>query len=80
MNWVTGILVFVIIWWLVLFVVLPIGIRQPDEVEPGHMAGAPERPRMWLRIGVTTAIAGVLWLGAYYLIISGFISFEGITR
>lgn len=77
MGWGPGIVVFVIIWWLVLFCVLPWGVRQPDTLEPGHAAGAPEHPRMWLRFLVTTLIAAVLWGIFYTVVVSGWISFRG---
>ncbi len=77
MDWGPGIVVFVIIWWLVLFCVLPWGVRQPLNLEPGHAAGAPENPRMWLRFAVTTLIATVLWGVAYFVAASGWISFRG---
>ena len=77
MDWGPGIVVFVIIWWLVLFCVLPWGVRQADTLEPGHAAGAPENPRMWLRFAVTTLIAAALWGLAYYVAVSGWISFRG---
>ena len=41
MTWFTGILVYVIIWWLVLFMVLPWGVKVPEEPEPGHASSAP---------------------------------------
>lgn len=78
MTWYTGLFVFVIIWWLVLFTVLPWGVRQPeaDEIEPGQMSGAPHKPQLLRKLLVTTAIATVLWAGAYYLITSDLISFR----
>ncbi len=77
MDWGPGIVVFVIIWWLVLFCVLPWGVRQPHTLEAGHAAGAPENPRMWLRFAVTTLIAAALWGLANYVAASGWISFRG---
>ncbi|MDJ0950395.1 MAG: DUF1467 family protein [Alphaproteobacteria bacterium] len=78
MTWSTGLFVFVIIWWLVLFTVLPWGVRQPEpeEIEPGEMAGAPRRSRLVLKLVVTTGIAVILWIGAYFLITSDLISFR----
>ena len=29
MTWFSGIVVFVIVWWVVFFAVLPVGIRAP---------------------------------------------------
>lgn len=76
MTWVNGPFVYVIIWWLVLFMVLPWGVRQPNVLEEGHMSGAPDKPHMWKRLAVTTAIAGLLWLVAYFLVESDLISFR----
>ena len=77
MTWFTGLMVYVVLWWLVFFAVLPFGVRVPDEVEQGHATSAPARPRLWLKAGITTLIAAVLWAGAYWLITSDFLSFYG---
>jgi predicted secreted protein len=37
---------------------------------------APVKPRLWLKAGITTLIAAVLWAGAYYLIASDMLSFR----
>ena len=62
MDLVGGIVSFLIIWVIVLFMVLPFGVKQPDELEPGHMPGAPENPRIGLKFLVTTGITAVLWV------------------
>ena len=36
MNWVEGIVVYVITWWLVIFCVLPIGVKRAGEEHLGH--------------------------------------------
>ena len=41
MHWASGILVFVVLWWLVIFAVLPWGVRIPDKAEAGHADSAP---------------------------------------
>ncbi len=68
MNWFTGILVYVIIWWVVIFAVLPWGVKVPDEHEAGHASSAPERPMIWRKLLITTAISAVLWVVAYLII------------
>lgn len=62
MNVFTGIMVFVVIWWTVIFAVLPWGNRPADRVEPGHASSAPAKPRLGLKFAITTAIAAVLWV------------------
>lgn len=61
----SGIVVFVCIWWLVLFMVLPFGVRQPKVVEEGHQAGAPENPKLVKKLlittGITIVLCGLFW-------------------
>ena len=61
MTWFTGAASYVVIWWLVLFTVLPWGARPPDEPQAGMAPSAPEKPRLRLKAGVTTLIAAVVW-------------------
>jgi predicted secreted protein len=64
----TSIAVYFIIWWLVLFAVLPWGVRSQEEsgsVVPGSDPGAPVIPRLWSKLVGTTLVAGVVYaLGA----------------
>jgi len=73
MSWFATGVVFVIVWWLVLFMVLPFGAGPPDEVEPGMAPSAPARPRMGLKIAVTTVIAAALTALVVWLLQSGLI-------
>ncbi|MFQ5773209.1 MAG: DUF1467 family protein [Kiloniellaceae bacterium] len=68
MTWFSGILVYVIIWWVVLFAVLPWGVKVPDNPDPGHATSAPERPMLWRKALITTLVSAVLWGVAYYVI------------
>jgi predicted secreted protein len=76
MSWLQGIVAYVIIWWMVLFAVLPFGVRPVEKGDIGHAAGAPANPRLWLKAGVTTLVAGLIWLGFYALATSGLINFR----
>lgn len=73
----SGIVLFASIWFLVLFLVLPIGARsQADagEVTPGTPASAPHRPRLGRKVLIVTAITIVLWLACYVVIVGGIIT------
>jgi predicted secreted protein len=74
MGLVSGVVVYQVIWWMVLFMVLPHGNRPPEEVEEGHATSAPERPRVWMKIGITTAIATVLFIVYFFVERSGLVS------
>ena len=76
MTWTSGIVLFVLIWWMVFFAVLPWGIRRAGDEALGHDAGAPMRPRLWLKTGVTTGITLVLFGIAFWLVQSKSISFH----
>lgn len=76
MGLISGTLVYVIIWWLVLFMVLPWGNRPPDVVEDGHASSAPENPRLWQKAGITTVIAAVIFTVIYFVAEAGLINFR----
>ncbi len=76
MNWFTGLMVFVILWWLVWFMVLPIGVKVPDEVEKGHAPSAPSNPNLGIKFAATTLISGALWGVVYLVIAAEVISFR----
>jgi predicted secreted protein len=77
MNWFTGVVLFVIIWWTALFTVLPIGTKPVVRAdETSGWRGAPERPRLMIKVIVTTLVTCILWTGSYLLIRSDYISFR----
>lgn len=75
--------IYLIIWWLVLFAVLPWGVRRQESDEVGHDPGAPANPMLLKKALVTTAISALIW-GAYF-VASHFLGFSildlaGISR
>jgi len=74
MGWVGTGITFIISWWMVFFMVLPWGVRRQDDPEPGHEAGAPENPRLWLKVAVTTGIAVVITALSWVAVDLGWIS------
>jgi predicted secreted protein len=67
MSWATGLMVYIVIWWTVLFAVLPLGVRRVDKPGRGEDHGAPERPEIMRKVIITSAVAAVLWLGFFVL-------------
>jgi predicted secreted protein len=59
------IFMFLVIWWLTLFVVLPWGVRRSESPESGHDPGAPMNPMLLKKALITTAVALVIWGGAF---------------
>lgn len=61
---------------MVLFTVLPWGVRRTEEPEFGHAVEAPANARILLKFAITTAIAAVLFAVAWWLIASDLITFR----
>lgn len=61
--------VYFVIWWTVLFAVLPFGVKSAseagEEVADGHEPGAPVRHGMMRKILITTVIAAIVFAGVY---------------
>jgi predicted secreted protein len=60
----TAIAIYFIIWWMVLFAVLPWGVHSQEEageIEPGTDPGAPVFARVWMKLVWTTITAGVVF-------------------
>ena len=79
MDIVSGAVVYILLWWWVLFMVLPFGAKAPRHVEEGHATSAPARPRMVLKLVITTGLSAVLFIIIYLIIASGIFSFRDLT-
>ncbi|HEX4160756.1 MAG TPA: DUF1467 family protein [Rhizomicrobium sp.] len=77
MHWVVLVGAYVILWFLTLQILLPIGVKAPHETgEPVHAladAGAPGNPRIVLKALVASLVAALLWLIFYGLVLAGYI-------
>ena len=67
-----GISTYIVIWWIVLFAMLPIGVRtqaEEGEVSPSTEESAPHKPRLLPKMLATTAVASLLF-AAFYAIVA----------
>lgn len=71
-----GIFVYLIIWWAVLFAVLPIGVKRQENPEPGTDPGAPEKPMLLKKALITSVVSGVVFAGVYWLMVSDYLTFR----
>ena len=78
MSLTTAAAIYFVLWWVVLFTVLPFGVRNPAEageaVEPGNDPGAPTVPALgkkliWTTI-VTTIVFAICWAGYVYRLVT----------
>ncbi len=70
---ITGsIIVYVLIWWIIFFSVLPVGIQSNKEkfkarIE-GADPGAPNNPKIAKKFLITTIITSIIFIVIYYLV------------
>jgi predicted secreted protein len=77
MNWFTGIIVYVLVWWVALFAILPLWVAPAEPGDLGHAAGAPKQPLLRRKVLVTSLVAAVIWIAIYALVRSSWLSFRG---
>ena len=70
---ITGsIIVYVLIWWIIFFSVLPVGIqsnnRKFKEKSKGIDLGAPKNPNISKKFLITTIITSIIFIVIYYLV------------
>ncbi len=72
MSLITALAIYFVIWWVVLFAVLPWGVRSQQEckaIAPGSDPGAPAIPKLGMKLFWTTIVAAVVF-AAWFVIYS----------
>ncbi len=73
MNIFTGVLVYIVVWWIALFTVLPFGhVRDED--------GTPRDPHIKKKFIWTSILSAVIWIGIFSAIEMDIISFRDIAK
>ena len=80
MNIFSGILVYVLVWWMVLFCTLPFGIQSIENPKGGTMPGAPINHGLKRKVIITSLISAVVWVGIYLIVKSDLISFHDMAQ
>jgi predicted secreted protein len=77
----TAVAIFFLIWWVVLFAVLPWGVRsqhEGGEISPGTDPGAPAIPRLGRKLIWTTLVAAAIFVACYVVYVERLIDFDGL--
>ncbi len=82
---ITGsIIVYVMIWWVVFFSVLPLGIQSKKETFKesieGIDPGAPNNPKIAQKFLITTIITSILFIVIYYLVSNSFLNLRNFLQ
>lgn len=76
----SAVVVYIMVFWTVLFAILPWGNRAHEEHGQGHAGSAPLNPRIKQKFLITAAISTVIWLGICIAIHYGAIDLYDIGR
>jgi predicted secreted protein len=79
MDIITSIVVYLTIWWVVLFTVLPWGVKPEENPQTGNATSAPADPRLRMKFLVTSGISAIIWLVVWILIKNDVIDFRSIA-
>jgi len=75
--------IYFVMWWIVLFLALPFGVRsqhEDGEGAPGTDPGAPVMPRMARKLLWTTIVSAVLFAAGLAAQKAGYLNVERLTK
>jgi len=79
----TSIAIYFVLWWIVLFAVLPFGVRSQAESGDniaGTDPGAPVIPRMAWKLLWTTLVSGVIFGVGMAAFRAGYLNIERLSK
>ena len=82
---ITGsVIIYTMIWWIIFFSVLPIGIQSNKEIFKdsieGSDPGAPKNPKILKKFLITTIITSILFIMIYYVVDLGFFNLRNFLQ
>ena len=84
MSWLSSFAIYFILWWVVLFAMLPFGLRTQEEdgeVTLGTVASAPKATRHMLGAVIrTTLVSGIIFAGFYIAVVEYGFTFDDLPR
>ena len=79
----TALAIYFVMWWIVLFLTLPFGVRsqhEDGESAPGTDPGAPVLPRMARKLVWTTVISAVVFAASMAAYNAGYLNVERLSN
>ena len=79
----TGFAIYFVIWWIVLFLTLPFGVRSQHEAgegAPGTDPGAPIATLMGRKLIWTTVISAVIFAVSMWAYYQGYFNIERLSK
>ena len=79
-----SLIVYISIWWIVFFSVLPIGIKSQNtkfsENLHGNDRGAPKNPKIAKKFLITTLITSLIFFVIYILVSQNYLNLRGYLQ
>jgi predicted secreted protein len=79
----TGLAIYFVIWWIVLFLTLPFGVRSQHEDGEGAAGtdpGAPIATQMGRKLIWTTVLSAVIFAVALFAYDAGYLNVERLSK
>ena len=79
----TGFAIYFVLWWVVLFVTLPFGVRsqhEDGEGAPGTDPGAPIATKMGRKLIWTTVLSAIIFAAGLIAYHAGFLNIERLSK
>lgn len=83
MSITTVLAIYFVLWWVVLFAVLPWGVRSQEEsgeIAPGTDPGAPAISRIGMKLVWTTVVASIIFAIFYVAYFNGLIPLDWLAE
>jgi predicted secreted protein len=78
----TAFAIFFLIWWVVLFAVLPWGIKsqhEGDDIAPGTDPGAPSKAQIGWKLFWTTVVAAAIYAVCFVVYAEHWVTVDGLV-
>jgi len=76
MTLVSGTMVFIVLWWVILFAVLPFGVRPEENPKKGFATSAPQNPQLKKKFLATTVLTAIIWSLIQWIMVNHWVHFS----
>jgi predicted secreted protein len=78
MTFLNAVFIYFLVWWITLFMILPLGVERHQDEGLGHDAGAPKIPHLRRKLLLNTALSAIVLGVIYVLVETGVIEWSAI--
>lgn len=79
MSFIAMVFTYILVWWIVLFMVLPFGVQVEKNPGIGHGSSAPRRPYFRAKLAATSVISLIFVLLIRYCLIRKIIPLDVLS-